>query len=284
MNVRVRENERRNAIKLLTDRWADSDRALFAPLLRQYSPLLHESKYFPNVRRASLYTHSAGPYLPPPASPFAGSGSRLQFLLDPTCSHDGAAASDVAIEIRLDLWATLGNLVMRYRMAAMAYPSAIVMIVLALQLQAYNAGGERSPYTNSLHAADAGHRSDLFLPFGTAFSLFARRLLVPLLATLVVLSLLQSILLASHLSSLRALADATLDATSHSFLPPTWIAHLLLGNQSPFFAFTASFIVFTMISVVLFEYLALHLVVAGGAAVVRLMQTRGAAGLSASLQ
>lgn len=123
---------------------ADSpNRALFAPLVRQYSPLLHESKYYPNIRQASLYTHSSGPYLPSPASPFASSGSRLQFFLDPTCSRDGTGApADLAIEIKVDLWATLGGLIMRYRMAAVSFPFAIIMLVLARQLKEYNAGGE----------------------------------------------------------------------------------------------------------------------------------------------
>lgn len=42
----------------------------------------------------------------------------------------------------MDLWATLGGLVMRYRMAAVSFPFAIVMLVFARQLKEYNAGGE----------------------------------------------------------------------------------------------------------------------------------------------
>lgn len=122
--------------------------SLFAPLVRQYSPLLHESKYFPNVRHASLYTHSSGPYLPSPASPFASSGSRLQLFLDPTCHHEGSA-SDVAIEIKVDVWATLGSLVMRYRMAAVAFPFSLVMLVVSRQLREYNAGSESVPHPSS---------------------------------------------------------------------------------------------------------------------------------------
>lgn len=108
-------------------------------MLRQYSPLLHESRFFPNVRVASLYTHSSGPYLPLPTSPFAASGSRLQFFLDPTCAQS-STLPDIAIEVTVDVWATLGALVIRYRMAAVAFPFSLVMLVVARQLKEYDAG------------------------------------------------------------------------------------------------------------------------------------------------
>lgn len=117
--------------------------ALFAPLVRQYSAQLHETQFFPNARLVSLHTHSGGPYLPAPASPFLSSGSRLQFFLDPTCSRQGPSP-DIAIEIKVDLWATLGSLVMRYRLAGVAFPFAIVMLVMSRQLREYNAGSEFS--------------------------------------------------------------------------------------------------------------------------------------------
>lgn len=109
-------------------------------MVRQSSSLVHESKYFPNVRIASLYTHSSGPFQSSSASPFASSGTRLQFFLDPTCPREGSA-SDIAVEITVDVWATLGALAMRYRMAAVAFPVSLVMLVVARQLGEYNTGG-----------------------------------------------------------------------------------------------------------------------------------------------
>ncbi|KAK4057876.1 GPI inositol deacylase [Microbotryomycetes sp. JL221] len=234
--------------------------SLFAPLVRQFSPLLHESKYFPNVRRASLYTHSSGPYLPPPASPFASTGSRLQLFLDPTCSHDSATSASVAIEIKLDLWTTLGNLVMRYRIAAVSFPFAIIILVFSRQLTAYNAG-------------------DPFMPFGTALSFFARQAFVPMLGIVTLVSLIQAVLLSTHLSIKQALHAASIDdmtsSAARTSSPSSWLANMLLGNQSTFFAGTAAFVLFSMLSVVLFEYLALHCLVAGMAAIVRFLHSRG---------
>ncbi|KAK4055661.1 GPI inositol deacylase [Microbotryomycetes sp. JL201] len=239
-----------------------SKSSLFAPMVRQYSPLLHESKYFPNVRQASLYTHSSGPYLPAPASPFASWGSRLQFFIDPTCTRQGASP-DLAVEIKLDLWTTLGNLVMRYRMAAVSFPFALATFVFARQLQAYNTG-----------AAEVGV-ADPFMPFGTALSFLSRQALLPLLGLVTLLSLVQAVLLSTQLSvnqARHAASDVTMAALPS---PPGWLANMLLGNQSTFFAGTAAFILFAMLSVVVFEFLALHCIVAAMAWLVRAMQVRG---------
>lgn len=108
---------------------------------------MHETKYFPNVRLASLYTHAGGPYLPPPASPFTSSGTRLQFFLDPTCPR-GASKSetaDLAVEIKVDVGATLGGLVVRYRLALVTVPFALVMLVVGKQVKEFNSGGAFPP-------------------------------------------------------------------------------------------------------------------------------------------
>ncbi|KAM0788807.1 hypothetical protein ACM66B_002894 [Microbotryomycetes sp. NB124-2] len=229
--------------------------SLFAPMVRQYSPLLHESKYFPNVRQAALYTHSSGPYLPAPASPFASSGSRLQFFVDPTCARQGSS-SDLAVEIKLDLWTTLGNLVMRYRMAAVSFPFALATLVFARQLQAYNSG-------------------DPFMPFGTALSFVSRQGFMPLLGVVTLLSLVQAVLLSTQLSVNQARHAASGVVTSALPSPPSWLANMLLGNQSTFFAGTAAFILFSMLSVLVFEFLMLHCIVAAMAFLVRFMQAQG---------
>ncbi|GAA5938622.1 hypothetical protein JCM1841_004366, partial [Sporobolomyces salmonicolor] len=233
--------------------------SLFAPLLRQYSPALHESKYFPNVRHASLYTHSSGPYLPPPISPFALSGTRLQFFLDPTCPSDSSkGTADLAIEVKVDWRGTLGALVVRYRMAMVTVPFAVVVLVVWLQIRDFNAG-------------------DPFPPFGIALATFSRKSLPQLLLVLLALSYLQSILLNSHLSTHEALASAEPGHLLHSHLslPPAWLADALLGNTRSFWAPLAPFLVFALLGIVAAEYAALSAIVSLMAWAVRKMQAKG---------
>lgn len=220
--------------------------ALFAPTVRQYAPHVHESHFFPNVRSASLYTHSTGPYLPPAVSPFAGAGVRLQFFLDPTCATGG----DVALKITVDLWRTLGALVMRYRMAAVAFPFAIVMVVVSRQLRVYNAGGS-------------------FVPFGQALSLFVHSTLAPLMAGLTALSVLQAVLVGTRVASSAATYAVQAGQALHMSLPPAWMSNLLLGNEGAHWAGLAAFVLFALVGVVAAEYLLLHAIVAGATFVIR---------------
>ncbi|KAL8277966.1 hypothetical protein RQP46_009598 [Phenoliferia psychrophenolica] len=240
--------------------------ALFAPLVRQTSPLVHETKYFPNARYASLYTHSAGPFQSSSASPFASSGTRLQFFLDPTCPRDGGAtASDIAVEITVDVWATLGSLVVRYRMAAVAFPFSIVMLVVARQMKEYNAGSA-------------------FLPFGKALSLFVKDSLLPLLGAVTGVALLQSIALGTHPSSSEPLFSAEPGHTALASPPARWISDALLGNRSTFFLGLAAFLVFACVGAVALEYLVLQTLVGGAALIVRVVHTRGPSFLRKRIQ
>lgn len=121
--------------------------------------------------------------------------------------------------------------------------------------------------------------SAAFMPFGTALSLFSRQTLLPLLGLLTLLSILQSILLGTHLSSTSAaLSSASahdLPGAAHTSLPPSWIADMLLGNQSSFFAGTAAFVLFAMVAAVVVEYLVLQALVGGLAGGVRWAHTKG---------
>ncbi|BGP39096.1 GPI inositol deacylase [Rhodotorula kratochvilovae] len=238
--------------------------SLFAPLLRQHSPLVHESKYFPNVRLASLYTHASGPYLPPPASPFASSGTRLQFFLDPTCPREPGKSetADLAVEIKVDVWATLGALVVRYRLALVTVPFALVMLVVSKQIRDYNVG-------------------NAFPSFGSTLSVFAGRTFPPLLLVLLAVSYLQSALLSSHSSAHDQLAAVEPGHRQHSHLslPPAWIADALLGNAGSFWAPLMPFLVFALLGVVAVEYFALWAIVAGAAWAVKLLQAKGPARL-----
>ncbi|GAA5855735.1 hypothetical protein JCM8547_001663 [Rhodosporidiobolus lusitaniae] len=234
--------------------------ALFAPLLRQTSPLLHEAKTFPNVRQASLYTHSGGPFLPPPASstsPSAQSGALLQFFLDPTCT---AGEGEVVVEIEVDWWATLGSIVVRYRMAMVTVPFAVVMLVLARQLREYDSGNS-------------------FPSFGTSLSLFTRCNFPALLLGLLLLSYAQSVLLTSHHST----HSSHPHAHSADALPPSWISDALLGNAGAAWAPLAPLVAFAMLAVVVGVWVVVWALVAGMAGATRLLQRRGSAGMKAWL-
>ncbi|KAI5475779.1 glycosylphosphatidylinositol deacylase [Pseudohyphozyma bogoriensis] len=223
--------------------------SLFAPLIRQYSPVVQESKYFPNVHSALIYTHAAGPFQSRPISPFSAAGTHLQVFLDPTCaSADGA--SDLAIELTVDIWNTLGSLLLRYRMAAVAFPCAIVLLVFATQLKEYNAGYH-------------------FMPFGTAFSVFTKRYLFPLLVVVTLLSFFQSIALGTHLPS------ASTNETSHLPHASIWVSDALLGNSDPFFVFLAAFVLFSCVGAVVLEHLVLLALVGGAAGLVRFIHAKG---------
>jgi GPI inositol-deacylase len=117
------------------------------------------------------------------------------------------------------------------------------------------------------------------MPFGTALSLFSRQTLLPLLGLLTLLCIIQSILLGTHLSSTSAaLSSASqhdLPGGAHTSLPPSWIADMLLGNQSSFFAGTAAFVLFTMVAAVVVEYLVLQALVGGMASGVRWAHAKG---------
>ena len=258
--------------------------SLFAPLLRQYSPLMHETKFFPNVRVASLYTYAAGPYLPPPSSPFTSSGARLQFFLDPTCARDPhkSETADLAVEIKVDVWATLGGLVVRYRLALVTVPFALAMLVVGLSIKLYNSGSA-SPSLLSLLCGRAWTSADplpaagSFPSFGSTLSSFSRSTLPSLLLALLALSYLQAALLSTHTSSHDRLAAVEPGHHHHSHLalPPAWIANALLGNTGSFWAPLAPFLVFASVGVVACEYWALWAVVAGSAWAIKTMQSKG---------
>lgn len=239
-------------------------------MLRQHSPLIHETKFFPNVRVASLYTHASGPFMPALASPFISSGARLQFFLDPTCARSGST-SDIAIELTVDIWASLGSLIMRYRMAAVAFPFSLVLLIFAKQLMDFNDGGRsdffcfRSNTDTSLGA---------FVEFGSSFATFIRTLLLPLLGFLFATSIFQSIAMGTHLSSTELLNPAESRNYQHLSHPYAWLSDLLLGNQSASLSLLASFIVFLCVGVVAVEYLVLNGLVELGAYVVKFVRSK----------
>lgn len=139
---------------------------MFTPLVRQFLSEPHESKFFVNVRCASVSLHGVAPYVPPPMTPKpAGEeGLGFQFWTDPTCD------SAVHVRLSIDVLGSLGKLYMRYRTVFAAFPLLVVALVLREQFYFYDAKG-------------------VFLPFSEALDMCLRRSIPLMLAGLTILSM-----------------------------------------------------------------------------------------------
>ncbi|KAF2127603.1 PGAP1-domain-containing protein [Dothidotthia symphoricarpi CBS 119687] len=106
---------------------------LFAPLLRQYITDVYESKFFVNVKDASINLHGVAPYMPPALhTKQPSNGLSLQIWTDPTCD------SSVEVSLRVDILGSLGKLWMRYRIVFAAFPILVVTLVLRQQFRTYD--------------------------------------------------------------------------------------------------------------------------------------------------
>lgn len=110
---------------------------LFRPFVRQSIAEPYESKFFVNVHDADLNLHGLAPYLVQIRHTGAvpSQGVTLQFWTDPTCD------SPLDIQIKFDLIGSFGKTVIRYRIALVAFPLAIVALCLKRQFSEYNIGG-----------------------------------------------------------------------------------------------------------------------------------------------
>ncbi|KJZ78116.1 GPI inositol-deacylase [Hirsutella minnesotensis 3608] len=179
--------------------------AAFAPLARQYTDKPYESKYFVNVREASISFHGHAPFVPPPLDPREQEGLAFQFWSDPTCN----SALDIGLE--LDVWGSLGKLYMRYRTALAAFPLLVVSMVLRKQFQVYDQTGA-------------------FISFSEGLDRSLRRS-IPLL-------LLSLTLLASSVGSLALFSLGSLGSGAYRALPILVDFHmndLLIGTEDPLF-------------------------------------------------
>ncbi|GAA5823698.1 hypothetical protein JCM11251_000730 [Rhodosporidiobolus azoricus] len=242
--------------------------SFFAPLLIQSSASspdlpLFETKIFPSVRAASLYTHSSGPFLPPSSASSSSSsalpanGAKLRFLLDPICAASGGRDGQLEVEISVDWWRTVGSLVVRYRMAMVTVPFAMVAIVMAGQMREFDAGNP-------------------FPSFGPSLSRFliTRPYPFPLLVLILfLLSYLQSFLLSSH-SSLHSTHPHPYSHAAEA-LPSAWVKDALLGNGEGMWAWVAPFLVTAGMGIVVLEWVVVSLAISGMAGVVRVLQKRG---------
>lgn len=115
---------------------------LFRPLLRQYISYPYESKFFPNLdEKVSINLHGVSPFIIPPST---SDGLSLQFWIDPTC--DGP----IRINLKVDLYASIGKLYMRYRTVFAAFPLLVVCLVLRKQFIVYNATGVFITFAQSM--------------------------------------------------------------------------------------------------------------------------------------
>jgi hypothetical protein len=105
--------------------------------------------------------HGASPYL---GFGFSDAPEAINFQLfsDPACN----LRSPVKIELSIDPYASLGKIVMRYRLILASWPLGIVALALRIQLKAYYGGG-RFYFSffflsfDFMHAIDFGNQINL---------------------------------------------------------------------------------------------------------------------------
>ncbi|TGO63189.1 hypothetical protein BOTNAR_0103g00070 [Botryotinia narcissicola] len=118
---------------------------LFTPLLRQYISEPYESKYFVNVKQATINIHGVSPFMPP-ALKYKAIQDRLslQFWTDPTCN------SSIKISLSVDIPGSLGKMYMRYRTVFAAFPLLVVALVMRKQFRMYDETGIFISFSESL--------------------------------------------------------------------------------------------------------------------------------------
>ena len=112
------------------------DGALFAPFARQYISEPYESKYFVNIKEADINLHGVSPFMPPPLRAISlNDGLSLQMWTDPTCG------TSVDLSMQVDIFGSLGKLVMRYRTVFPAIPLVVIALVLRKQFVIHDKTG-----------------------------------------------------------------------------------------------------------------------------------------------
>ncbi|RSM08043.1 GPI inositol-deacylase [Fusarium ambrosium] len=182
------------------------EKALFSPLVRQYLDRPYESKYFVNAQSADVSLHGVAPYLPPPLKQRPENGLTFQLWADPSCE------SSVHLEIKPDIWGSLGKLYMRYRTVFAAFPLLTVTLVLRKQFRVYDSSG-------------------VFISFSESLDLCLRQSIPLLLVSLTLLSMsLEGVSfsgIGKYLEQAHA-APSSVDFHRHD---------ILIGTDDPFFWF-----------------------------------------------
>lgn len=206
-----------------------STTSLFQPLVRQYLERPYESRYFVNVEQASVTLHGVAPYMPGAIEPRLEDGLALQFWSDPSCK------GSIQLRLRVNIFASMGKLYMRYRTVFAAFPLLIVALVLRQQFRVYDSTG-------------------VFVSFSQALDLALRQSIPLLLLSLTLLSM--SI-------SGAATAATGLLRCKHSTKSAADNFHeneLLIGTRDPFFWFLVPLIGMVCVGVcVVLHYVSLAL-------------------------
>ncbi|KAH9825207.1 PGAP1-like protein-domain-containing protein [Melampsora americana] len=199
------------------------EKGSFAPLMRQQTPILHESKFHPNIQSALLYTHFSTAYTPIPKISTddvlqSGSGMRLTFWMDPFACSETREDEKMKIRIKVDWYESARKIVVLYRTALVAIPLGIVSASFAIQIQRYRHSG-------------------VFPSLGVALSVLSEKYLLGSLVTLISIQLAQSAILRVSWAG-QARPGVEQDRPSHTALAitSTWISGLLLGDHHPEFA------------------------------------------------
>lgn len=206
---------------------------LFTPFIRQYLSEPYESKYFVNVKQASVNLHGIAPFMPPPLmARHVEDGLSLQIWTDATCN------STVTITMNVDVLGSFGKLFIRYRQVLAAFPLLIVALVIRKQFRTYDETG-------------------IFISFADGMDACLRR-------SLPVVTIALSFLAYSLASSSAApqstpiLSDWSGRHNGTEGLINFKQNDLLIGSQDPFFCFLVPFLGIVCVGIcVLLNYIAL---------------------------
>lgn len=119
----------------------------FAPLIRQYITDPVESVFHVNAEKhpPTVFFHGPTPFVP--YDPEVPNNLHLQFFTPPV--EDGIN-NKYEVTIKINWWASLANLVLRYRILAATFPMAVTILAFVLQLSEYNKTGHFHRYQDSL--------------------------------------------------------------------------------------------------------------------------------------
>ncbi|KAG0148326.1 hypothetical protein CROQUDRAFT_655026 [Cronartium quercuum f. sp. fusiforme G11] len=212
--------------------------ATFAPLMRQQTPILNESKLHPNIHSAILYTHLSTVYSPIPRSlnDKSQSGIKLTFWNDPYACEGGLDDENIKLSIRIDWYESARKIILKYRTALVAMPLGVVSIAFALQIHYFR-------------------KSGIFPSLGFALSTLTERYLLKALAVVVGVQFLQSAILNASLGVGQHHSTDNFLASS-----PTWISGLLLGDRHPSFAVLDCVFVVVGLGWTSLAYVVIHLI------------------------
>lgn len=196
------------------DSWCRFDEMSYhSPLIRQYIPDPLEGRFHVNADKKPIRVHSHGPRSPYTPYKLAGYGDNLhlQIFVPPVICPQGVQNTNIQLEISIDIWASLGNIVMRYRTLLAAFPLAVTLICVLNQLDRYNTGGE-------------------FPSFPEASDLFAKKNLIDWVYIMVFLYIALGIeIIRSILKRFELFYDPENDKALNSFNPYLRQNELFLG-------------------------------------------------------